>query len=41
MVVMPANSEEAKNRHQVTSVEKEEREYSNFEKWMMYLFPSY
>ena len=41
MVVMPANSEEAKNRHQVASVEKEEREYSNFEKWMMYLFPSY
>ena len=41
MVVMPANSEEAKNRHQVTSVEKEEREFSNFEKWMMYLFQSY
>ena len=41
MVVMPANSEEAKNRHQTTAAEKEEREYSNFEKWIMYLFPSY
>ena len=41
MVVMPANSEEAKNRYQTIAAEKEEREYSNFEKWIMYLFPSY
>ncbi len=42
MVVMPENSDEAKNKHQVTEVAKTEKQsYSNFEKWMMYLFPSY
>ena len=42
MVVMPANSEEAKNKHETKAqVAKEEKEFSNFEKWMMYLFPSY
>ena len=43
MVVMPLSSEEAKNKHknpEVKTVENE-KEYSNFEKWMMYLFPSY
>ena len=43
MVVMPENSEVAKSKHQeeskTTIVEGEE--YSNFEKWMMYLFPKY
>ena len=43
MVVMPENSEVAKSKHQeeskTTIVEGEE--YSNFEKWMMYLFPNY
>ena len=42
MVVMPENSEAAKNKHQEAAapvVEEERR--SNFEKWMMYLFPSY
>lgn len=41
MVVMPANSERAKNLHRTTSVVKQARDYSNFEKWMMYLFPNY
>ena len=41
MVVMPANSERAKNLHKTTSVVKQARDYSNFEKWMMYLFPNY
>lgn len=44
MVVMPENSEEAKNKHKEVSVVTklmEEKEYSNFEKWMMYLFPNY
>lgn len=44
MVVMPENSEAAKNKHKeepVAMVMAEEPEYSNFEKWMMYLFPSY
>lgn len=39
MVILPENSEAAKNKHiEQTEVEKK-REYSNFEKWMMYLFP--
>lgn len=43
MVVMPENSDAAKNKHaeEVKTVAVEEPEYSNFEKWMMYLFPSY
>ena len=43
MVVMPENSEEAKNKHknEIKTVTTEEPEYSNFEKWMMYLFPNY
>ena len=41
MVVLPENSEAAENKHEVIKAEKTEKEYSNFEKWMMYLFPSY
>ena len=42
MVVMPENSEEAKSKHEKKeNVLSEEKQYSNFEKWMMYLFPSY
>lgn len=42
MVIMPENSEAAKNKYEVAMVEDEqEKEYSNFEKWMMYLFPNY
>lgn len=42
MVYLPENSEAAKNKHKaVAEVEnaEETREYSNFEKWMMYIFP--
>ncbi len=41
MVILPENSEEAKNKHSETVAEVKERQYSNFEKWMMYLFPKY
>lgn len=41
MVYLPENSGEAKNKHKEVVVEVKEKEYSNFEKWMMYLFPSY
>lgn len=41
MVVMPENSEEARNKYKATTTEAQEKEYSNIEKWMMYLFPSY
>ncbi len=43
MVVMPENSETAKNKHkdELRTIAVEEPEYSNFEKWMMYLFPKY
>lgn len=42
MVVMPQNSEEAKNKHGDTiEVSMKETEYSNFEKWTKFLFPSY
>ena len=43
MVYMPENSEAAKNKHQETVVaveEAETKEYSNPEKWLMYLLPS-
>ena len=42
MVIMPENSEEAKTKYEVVAMAEEmEKEYSNFEKWMMYLFPNY
>ena len=41
MVVMPENTEEAKVKHQTSSEAPVRKDYSNFEKWMMYLFPSY
>jgi hypothetical protein len=43
MVVMPENSEVAKNRHQdePKTLAVDEPEYTNFEKWMMFLFPKY
>ena len=41
MVVMPENSEEAKNKYQEVVSETQEKRYSNFQKWMMYLFPNY
>ena len=41
MVYMPENSEAARNKHvnEVATLEDEKKEYSNFEKWMVYLMP--
>lgn len=41
MVVMPINSDEAKNKHKEKPAIQEEKTYSNFDQWMRYLFPSY
>jgi hypothetical protein len=41
MIVMPENSDEAKTRHKKMEIKEAEKKYSNFEKWMMYLFPNY
>ena len=43
MVIMPENSEAAKTKYEVivAKTEETEKEYSTFEKWMMYLFPNY
>ena len=42
LVVMPSNSEDAKNKHKITTInEKKDKDYSNIEKWMMYLFPNH
>ena len=41
MVVLPDNTEDAKEKHKITPGEAVRKEYSNFEKWMMYLFPNY
>ena len=41
MVVMPENSEAAKTKRQQVKTVENVKTYSNFEKWMMYLFPSY
>lgn len=41
MVVMPENSEKAKNKYKNVSVEVVEKKYSNFEKWTKFLFPNY
>ena len=41
MVVLPENSEAAKNKHQQKTVPEVEKQYSNIEKWWMFLFPSY
>lgn len=42
MVYMPENTEAARNKHanEVAKIEEEKKkEYSNFEKWMAYLWP--
>lgn len=41
MVVMPSNSETAKNKYKSSNTKVSEKEYSNFTKWMTYLFPKY
>ncbi len=40
MVYLPDNSEAAQNKHKVAVEVSEVKEYSNFEKWMMYLMPN-
>lgn len=41
MVYLPENSEAAKGKYQEKVVSLQaEKDYSNFEKWMMYLFPN-
>ena len=40
LVYLPANSEQAKNKHQTTTDGEENQEYSNFEKWLRFLFPN-
>lgn len=40
MVYLPDNSEAAKNKHKAVAKSAETKEYSNFEKWMMYLMPN-
>ena len=39
MVILSENSEEAKNKHKKSETEVPEKTYSNFEKWMNFLFP--
>ncbi|MBR2993811.1 hypothetical protein IKF43_00225 [Candidatus Saccharibacteria bacterium] len=41
MVVLPKNSEVAENKYKKENVRMVDKEYSNFEKWMLYLFPNY
>lgn len=41
MVILPASSEAAKSKHSVITTENNVKQYSNFEKWMLYLFPNY
>ena len=41
MVVLPENSEVAKHKYDEVAAETIEKEYSNFEKWMKYLFSEY
>ena len=41
MVYLPENTEAARNKHsdETVAVVEEKKEYSNFEQWMMYLWP--
>lgn len=41
MVVLPENSEEAKNKFSEVIIEEKETEKTNFDKWMMFLFPNF
>ena len=41
MVSLPENSEMAKEKFKQTTAKTTEKNYTNFEKWMMYLFPKY
>ena len=39
LVYLPENSEAAKTKHQVSATSVAEKNYSNFEKWLRFLFP--
>ena len=41
MVILPPNSESAKQKHQASQITQQEKQYTNFEKWMKFLFPSF
>lgn len=41
MVPLPENSETAVNKYKSVSSEPIKKDYSNYEKWMMFLFPNY
>ena len=40
MVSMPENSEEAKNKHKSVQKTTEQNSKSNYDKWMLFLFPN-
>ncbi len=40
MVSLPENTEAAKNKHKTVSKKPEQKEKSNIEKWMLFLFPN-
>lgn len=40
MIYLDPNSEEAKTKHQTATIVKGEKNYTNFEKWMLFLFPN-
>lgn len=41
MVIMPDNSDGAKKAQQTEVAQEELKDYSNLEKWMMFLFPDF
>ena len=41
MVVLPTNSDEAKRKHDIQPSIVVEKQLSNFEKWLNFLFPKY
>lgn len=41
MVVLPKNTDAARNKHRIEQKVVAEKTLSNFEKWMIYLFPDY
>ena len=41
MVVMPVNSDAARQKHKLTQSDNTAKQYSNAEKWFRFLFPTY
>ena len=39
LVYLPDNSDAAKNKHKVSKTIVKQQEYSNFDKWLHFLFP--